>query len=102
MAEKNLKITLVIILIGVQCQAQSSRRGYGSHQNAQDCYHAHNVFTREALLEGWIYAESRRSIKRVYGLLLSLALPIETNFLYLAIASQPLLTSSLRKISVSE
>ena len=36
MAEKNLKITLVKSPI----EAQSNRRGYGSYQNAQDCYHA--------------------------------------------------------------
>ena len=37
MAEKNLKITLVKSPIA---EAQSDRRGYGSYQNAQDCYHA--------------------------------------------------------------
>lgn len=40
MAEKNLKITLVKSPHRCSAEAQSDRRGYGSYQNAQDCYHA--------------------------------------------------------------
>ena len=40
MAEKNLKITLVKSPIGAVPKHKSNRRGYGSYQNAQDCYHA--------------------------------------------------------------